>query len=381
MKSNWIVGAAVAAMTLAAGGGALAQERIGENQSVQGRLESRDPVSSTGGRFDRYRLTAFPGEQVVLMMQSTDGVDPYVQIGRSRPGAGFQELASDDDGTGTLDSLLVFTAQEGGEYEVRATSFGSDQFGSYILSRSSIVPTLPGAGQGEYGISYLPIAVGGYIDFDDPVDADGRYYESFQFVIPAQHVVRIRLESQSMDPYVVLGLIDATGQYANLFYDDDSGGGLNSEFHYQSVAEDVFEVRATTYGAGGTGDYTLYVEDVSATSGGGLPSGVAVGGWLTDDDYIDTDGSRYEERTFYATRGQTVTVTQRSDLFDSYLTIGTGTGDQFRELISDDDSGGGTTGFDAQAVFTAPSTGLYTARVGSYSPDGSGLFSLQVDLY
>lgn len=382
MRMNWIAGVAAAALGLAAAGGAVAQERIGEQETVRGRLDSRDPASSTGGRFDRYRLTAYPGEQVVLTMSSTE-VDPYLQIGRSTPSSGFNPLAYDDDGTGTLDSMLVFTAQEGGDYEVRATSFGVDQYGSYTLSRSDQVPyiaPLPG-GQGEYGLSYLPIATSGYIDYTDAVDADGRSYEAFQFIIPAQHVVRIRLESQSMDPYVILGLVDSTGAYESLFYDDDSGGGLNSEFHYQSVADDVFEVRATTYGAGGTGDYTLYIDDVSATTAGGLPSGVAVGGWLSEADFSDVDGGWYEERSFYAQRGQTVTVTQRSDAFDSYLWVGQTTNGQFRELISDDDSGGGNTGYDAQVIFTAPATGVYIARVGSYSAGEVGLFSLQVDTY
>ncbi len=379
MRAHWMMGAAAAAVTLALAGGATAQQRIEPNDSVSGRLETRDPVSSTGGRFDRWRLTAQPGERVVLTMRSPDGsIDPYLQIGRSIPGGGFNELSSDDDGTGTLDSMLDFVAQEGGDYEVRATSFGSDSYGSYTIQRTDY-PTSTGGGY-DAALTTLPIRATGYLDGSDMVDSDGRIYESHRFVLPQQRVVRIRLESDDMDPYVVLGFIDPASGYTNLFYDDDSGGGLNSEFYYQSVADDVFEVRATSYAPGATGSYRLYVEDVSSTAEGGLPSGVIVGGWITETDNPGY-GANFEYRAFYATAGQRVRVTQRSTEFDSYLYVGRWIDESFHEIARDDDSGGGETGLDSQVDFVAPVTGLYYAKVSTLSAGEIGMFSLQVDIW
>ncbi|WP_348246021.1 hypothetical protein, partial [Salmonella enterica] len=83
------------------------------------------------------------------------------------PGGQFHELARDDDGGGYPTAQLQYRATEGGEYEVRATSFGTDSYGGYALSRSSYAPS---GGGGGYGSGYLPIDVGGYIDWDDPVD-------------------------------------------------------------------------------------------------------------------------------------------------------------------------------------------------------------------
>ena len=54
------------------------------------------------------------------------------------------------------------------------------------------------------------------------------------------------------------------------------------------------------------------------------------------------DGGIYEYRSFYARRGQRVTVTQRSSEFDSYLSVGQLNNEVYREIASDDDSGGGT---------------------------------------
>lgn len=374
MRKAWMTGAAAAVVAIGLTGAAQAQQRIEPYGVVEGRLEARDPTSSTGGRFDRYRLSARPGERIVLTMSSTE-IDPYLQIGRSTPGGGFNMLASDDDGTGTLDSLLDFTAQEGGEYEVRATSFSPEDFGRYTLTRSD-QPPVPLGPVAEA----LPIRVAGEIDGLDLMDADGRYYDAYRFHLPEQHVVRIRLESDDMDPYAILGVIDGGGQYVSLFYDDDSGGSLNSEFYYQSVADDLFEVRAATFGAGARGSYRLYVEDISTTADGGLPSGVAVGGWITETDNPGY-GANFEYRAFHARAGQRVRVTQRSEEFDSYLYVGRWIDGAFHEIARDDDSGGGANGLDSQIDFVAPVTGLYYAKVSTFTAGQTGMFSLQVDIW
>ena len=48
---------------------------------------------------------------------------------------------------------------------------------------------------------------------------------------------------------------------------------------------------------------------------------------------------------------------------------------------SSDDSGGGETGFDAQVTFRAPYTGTYTAKLTTYSPGETGLFSFEVQAW
>lgn len=378
MHTRFIAAGALAALVTAGAGHAAAQQLIGPNQTVSGMLDRRDPVSSTGGRFDRWRIDAAAGELIVLRMNSGE-IDPVVQIGRTGPGGQFFELASDDDGAGYPNSLLQYRASEGGTYEVRATSFGSDAFGGYSLSRSSQWVG-PNTGGGDaYGLSALPLDVGGYIDRDDPVDADGRRYEAWRVRIPNQHVVRIRQESDSLDSWVMLGVLGGNGQWIGLFHDDDSGGGLNSEFYYQSVADDVFEIRASSFSTEGTGPYRLIVEDVSATPDGGMRPGMITGGWLADNDNPGPDGTYIEYRTFYAVAGQRVTATMRSSAFDAFLIVGQWSNGRFNEMWSDDDSGGGDTGFDAQVSFVAPFTGLYTAALTSYGQAETGLFSFEVE--
>jgi len=373
MQAKLLAAAAVAALLSATAGTAVAQQAIGPESTVAGRLDNRDPVSSTGGRFDRWRIEARAGELIVLSMTSGD-IDSLVQLGRTGPGGQFYELASDDDGGGYPNALLQYQAAEGGTYEVRATSFSADNYGSYSLSRSSRAVA---TGGGDGAINPLPLDVGGYIDLDDRRDEDGRSYEAWRVYIPNQHVVRIRQESSNIDSFVILGLVGDNGEWVGLFHDDDSGGGLNSEFTYQSVADDVFEVRASTFSQGSTGPYRLIVEDVSATPDGGMRPGMITGGWLSNTDNPH-DGRYTEYRTFYAVAGQRITTTLRSTEFDSYLRVGTWTNGAFQELWFDDDSGGGEEGYDAQVSFVAPFTGLYTAALTSYAAGEIGMFSFEV---
>lgn len=251
--------------------------------------------------------------------------------------------------------------------------------GKWILAAAAAVTMAAFAGEAAaQSVRSLPLDVRGTIDGSDATDDDGRSYEAFRIHIPAQHVIHIRQESNDFDSFVILGLVGSDGQYIALFHDDDSGGNLNSAFFYQSVADDTFEIRAATYGSGATGAYRLHVEDVSATSSGGMARGQIVGGWITETDNPGEDGGYYEYRDFYADAGQSVTITMRSSEFDSYLSAGIYSDGTFHEMWSDDDSGGGENGLDAQITFVAPQSGLYTAKLATYSAGQTGLFSFEV---
>ena len=111
-----------------------------------------------------------------------------------------------------------------------------------------------------------------------------------------------------------------------------------------------------------------------------MSAGMITGGYISESDNPGS-GAYYELRDFYAQAGQQVTVTYRSSEFDAYLEVGQWTGGGFMSQWSDDDSGGGETGFDSQITFRAPYTGLYTAKLTTYSPGETGLFSFEVQAW
>jgi hypothetical protein len=59
--------------------------------------------------------------------------------------------------------------------------------------------------------------------------------------------------SKKLDPY--LQVRDPQGKI--LAEDDDSGGNLNARIVLRTRVDDIYRIRATSFGAGGSGDFTL----------------------------------------------------------------------------------------------------------------------------
>jgi hypothetical protein len=81
---------------------------------------------------DQWTVEAASGERLRIRM-SSDDFDTYLAVGRL-DGAWFESIAENDDeeGAGTTDSLLEFTAPAAGHYVVRASAYGGGT-GSYTI--------------------------------------------------------------------------------------------------------------------------------------------------------------------------------------------------------------------------------------------------------
>jgi hypothetical protein len=90
-----------------------------------------------------------------------------------------------------------------------------------------------------------------------------------------------------------------------------------------------------------------------------------------------SDGSYYDDWTFYATSGTRIVVTMRSSAFDTYLNVGRGTGSSFQSLASNDDKDG-SSGTDSEISFTIPSAGQYTIRANSLQSEQTGNYTLSL---
>jgi hypothetical protein len=97
----------------------------------QGELTQSDPEND-GRRFDDYRITIAEGGHALIQLDST-AFDPMVQIFPANSMDGEPVQMDDDSGPG-LSSLLVFDANEAGDYIIRVTSFGAGATGGYRLS-------------------------------------------------------------------------------------------------------------------------------------------------------------------------------------------------------------------------------------------------------
>jgi len=105
--------------------------QIGQTQS--GELNER---SARGGDYDQpldiWRFQATAGQPVRIFMGSEE-FDTYLIVGREVDGA-FSEIQRNDDGGRNLDSLIIFTPDQSGEYQIRAMAFSGAERGPYTLS-------------------------------------------------------------------------------------------------------------------------------------------------------------------------------------------------------------------------------------------------------
>ncbi|HYI47867.1 MAG TPA: hypothetical protein VEX35_05310 [Allosphingosinicella sp.] len=94
-----------------------------------------DSDGDNGGiRFDDYIVHFDAGQERTIMLeaQGSEPFDTVLQIFRAGEREG-EPLNSNDDSGGTLNSMLVFKAEQAGDYIVRATALGSDAAGAYRL--------------------------------------------------------------------------------------------------------------------------------------------------------------------------------------------------------------------------------------------------------
>ncbi len=337
--------------------------RITVGGDVSGRLTSGDAEDEDGKTFDAYAFRANAGDRVAVLLEADD-FDPLVRIGRMVNGA-FVQSAENDDGAGKgLNSYLVFTAPQAGEYVIQASSVSSGAEGGYRLSLE----------QGPPAPAARSIAIGdevdGRLDEDSPRSDAGAPADLYRFTGRAGQRVAISLKADDFDSF--LELFDAN--HNSLATDDDSGGELNARLTFVLPEDGDYLIEARGF-SDAEGRYDLKVEEVAPPPPpAALSFGQTVQGELKQGGAIDDEGRLYDGFAFSGTEGQRVQAIMRSGDFDALLQVGKA-GDEFEELASDDD--GLRQGTDARLTFTLPEDGDYILRALPYSSGGKGLYSLE----
>jgi hypothetical protein len=301
----------------------------------------------------------------VAILLEADDFDPLVRIGRM-VGGSFVQSAQNDDGAGKgLNSYLVFTAPQAGEYVIQAASVSSGAEGDYRLSLEQ-GPPAPEARSITIGEE-----VSGRLDEDSAQSDAGAPADLYRFTGRAGQRVAISLKADDFDSF--LELFDAN--HNSLATDDDSGGELNARLTFVLPDDGDYLIEARGF-SDATGSYDLKLEEVAPPPPPtAISFGQTVQGDLKEGGAVDDEGRLYDGYAFSGTEGQRVQAIMRSGDFDALLQVGKA-GDEFEELASDDD--GLRQGTDARLTFTLPEDGDYVIRALPYSSSGKGLYSLEI---
>lgn len=139
-----------------------------------------------------------------------------------------------------------------------------------------------------------------------------------------------------------------------------------------SVVSALFVAGSATVAAAQAPSTGLKVDQLEHRSWPAIALGREVSGNLTTAD-VKRDDNTYTDGFLYnAKAGETVTITQRSPDFDSWLILDDPNGETYKY---NDDGGGGR---DARLVFTFPHAGRYLILANNVSPGSTGRYTLSV---
>lgn len=338
---------------------------------VRGSLTNGDARTFAGGRYDLYHFTGHFGDRLVLTAESED-FDTVIDVLMPDGVGGYSLIASDDDGSGTTNSRLVFLPDDDGEYHVWVRSYGADERGDYVLRMVDLGPEpeprplTPGS------------VVTGELAYGDSVAGDGSWYDAWRIRLSAGQRVRAVMRSGDFDTYLLLGMETYYGIDGLAEDDDGLGEGTDSRLDFTAPEDGDYLLWANSFGPGETGAYELELIDLGpAPEPGSLVVGATVRGELTSDDPTTGLGVYYDAFRFRAGEGRRIRMTLTSNAFDAYLEFGRqGEGGRFELIDRDDD---GLSDLNSRLDVVIPEDGEYLVRARSYAPRSTGEYVLTVE--
>ena len=117
------------------------------------------------------------------------------------------------------------------------------------------------------------------------------------------------------------------------------------------------------------------IDNERASDAVALTAGQRRTGQLQRGDPVMDDGSLFDIYTYQARAGERLTLTMRSDAFDTYLTVARMVGEEMELIVRDDDSGGGT---NSRAEFTVDRDGPIFIAANALSEGMTGAYRIEL---
>jgi hypothetical protein len=342
-------------------------------RAVQGTLAESDPAILGRGAFRVYQLRAEPGRRYVATMDAED-FDAYLVLARTVGGLTDYMREDDDGGEGT-NSRLRFTVPTRGTYYIVAQALSANSAGAFTVRVDTLVqrpPVIRDLSLGTPLAGTLSETDPEYEEEDSPEMGAVAVYQIFRFQGQAGQRIRARVETEEFYPRVEIGMMDG-GAFIPVEEESEAEGAFSM---VTLPSAGTYYVRAGGYGEG---EFTVAIEERRPTPVTGTPlrRGSDVAGELGSGDADLDDGRWVDIHTFTATAGESVTITLRSDDFDTYLILGRVSGGRFEELDRNDDAGG-EEGLNSRIEFVAPAGGEYQIRATAFSSGAGGRYVLRV---
>ena len=288
------------------------------------------------------RFSYRAGDEVELLRVYLDSMDfdTFLEL------IGSEVYLENDDEDVAYDgysSVINYEASPGEELEIVVSGFGESDSGLFNLNLSAV--SLAGISE------YLPgsqLRIG-----ESRTHAMQGSGHEFSLYLEQGQEVEIFLGSESFDTY-----LDVSGPDGQSWYDDDSGGDLDS---------------LLTLVAPVAGEYIVYPRAFSSETASGIYT-LSVREYGSRVPLLDEFGFLEGPSVEFSVSlevGSNLVVEAQSDDFDTYLTLY----DEAGDIVAENDDGGG--GTNSALRFVAAEAGEYYIELRPYSQGGTGEFYLQ----
>lgn len=208
-----------------------------DGPTVQGQLNQSSPVLPDGSLYTPYVLDGQVGQSITVDMISRDFDAYLILLYLGNPAI----YIADNDSGGQSQARLIARLPFSGRYLLLANTFARGELGCYQLSIASnyLLEEVAALGPGN------------------PTLEDGTYYQEYAFEGQAGQIVRISLESDDFDAYLVL--LDARHRVI-VGNDDISPDNSNSRLVLTLPYNGRYYIVVNTYDSQEQGRYRLTVE-------------------------------------------------------------------------------------------------------------------------
>lgn len=239
-------------------------EDIAGNTTISGDLADNCVSGNREGSYARfYTLNIDTQAQVTVTLESV--VDPYLFLFQGGDKDGPIVAENDDHEESRVVSQVVADLSPG-TYTIEVTTYGPGESGSFTLTVSSIpddggssggsAPTDPCAENIASNTRVGGVLAGGCAS----TNKDGSNARFYFFNLDSASDVTITMESTDFDTYLYL-LEGNTKGGSVVAENDDHEGSTAMSLITASLGPGAYTVEATSYEAGGVGNFTLTVSD------------------------------------------------------------------------------------------------------------------------
>ena len=337
---------------------------------VEDGLFEDDCVLQDGSFIDVFSLNLAEGGRLALSLNSIE-FDSFLWL--------YNESCevvdtNDDCQPGNFDRSCLTADVEAGLYFVAVNSYAAAETGLYQLT-ATCQPGFEFCVDCNVGSVACDDQVTGTLDLDDcQMAGDGSFIDLYTFELEEPGPVIIDLSSLEFDTFLRLYNQDCE----EVAVDDDGGEELNSRMTIDLEAcTYVLGINSYANGESGTYDISIRCPDVRLCrdcEAGSISCGDTVSGVLAAGDCALADGTLVDSYTFTVDQTSQVTITLRSNEFDTFVNIS----DNFCEaFLSNEDCSPGNFGVSCIEGVTL-NAGTYTIGVSAAGAGELGVYALEV---